>query len=487
MKIKNFSKIMAVVLIAIMMLSMVVSCTKKPPEELPEVSDSFYTHSEENPNIPSKNYEGYEFSFITQGGNSYNIGYLVSDGETGELIADAVYKRNSVLADKYNITFNHIVVSDVLSTVRSQVMSGGTEFDLIIDNTQRLATMAKEGLLLDLNTIDRFDMTKSYWDSNASEQLKIGDHLYFTNCDLNVQELAFVVFFNKQLIKDKNLTSPYEYMENNEWTLDNWAILAKAICDDVNGDGKFTETDRYSNLYEYHNGRMFLYGTGVRATTNGEDGVPKVTLFDTDKTVKVYEKCKEVFKDKASWCINDMSSDAHGYANKWNYARSLFCQDLYLFHYQGAGIIRQFADMESEFGIVPFPKYDSNQENYYAMYPYNCSMVAMPNTLEGEALERAADIIEDLNYYSSIDLKNAWFEKLLKRRYTQDVESEDNLEIVKNNRVYDIGIYYNFGNITSKLLDLDVRYANISSTYKRLQKTIDSDIKKIYKEFGMIS
>ena len=114
-------------------------------------------------------------------------------------------------------------------------------------------------------------------------------------------------------------------------------------------------------------------------------------------------------------------------------------------------------------------------------------MVAMPNTLQGEDLERAANIIEDLNYYSSIDLKDAWYEKLLKRRYTQDTESEENLELVKNNRVYDIGIYYNFGGIVNKLLDIDVRTSNISSTYKRVQKAINNDIKNVYKDFGLTS
>jgi hypothetical protein len=72
-------------------------------------------------------------------------------------------------------------------------------------------------------------MTKSYWDSNAAEQLKVGDKLYFTNCDLNVQEVAFVVYFNKALIEENSLTSPYEYMKNNQWTIDNWASLVMAV------------------------------------------------------------------------------------------------------------------------------------------------------------------------------------------------------------------------------------------------------------------
>ena len=193
-------------------------------------------------------------------------------------------------------------------------------------------------------------MSKPYWDANAASQLKIGEKLYFTNCDLNVQEVAFVVYFNKQMIEDEKLTSPYEYMDKNEWTLDNWANLVMAVSNDETGEGEMTELDKYGTLYENHNGRMFLYGTGVRLTTNDETGYPKVTLFDTDKAVTVYEKCKQVFKSASSWSIDDMpSSETHGYNDKFDYARSLFCQDLYLFHYEGTNIIHQFADMESEF------------------------------------------------------------------------------------------------------------------------------------------
>ena len=362
-------KLLALFLVTVTAVSLLVSCTNG--DEGPDGPDKSpledFVGTEEDPKIEAKDYGGYTFTFVCQpymDSNAYSVNYMVSDGETQNVLLDAVYRRNELLKEKYNINFEQMQVTDLLTTVRTQVMGGATEFDIIIGNCKRLATLARENLLLDLKTVDRFDMTKSYWDGNAAEQLMIGDKLYFTNCDLNVQEVAFVVYFNKQMIKDEELTSPYEFMDKNEWTIDNWASLVMAVSNDENGDGEMTELDKYGTLFERHNGRMFLFGTGVRATTNDETGYPKVTLFDTDKAVTVYEKCKQVFTSINTWSIEEMdSADTHGYNDKWDYARSLFCQDLYLFHYEGTNIIHQFADMESEFGVVPSPSLILTRKN----------------------------------------------------------------------------------------------------------------------------
>ena len=489
MKKSTLARLLSLLLVAVMAVSVLAACGGKGDNKGDGGKENIDFEGDPtiDPKIEAVDYDGYDFTFICQpylDGNAYSVNYMVSDGETQNVLLDAVYRRNELLKQKYNINFIQMQVTDILTTVRTQVMGGATEFDVIVSDCRRLSTLAKENLLLDLASVDRFDMTKPYWDQNAAEQLKVGEKLYFTNCDLNVQEVAFVVYFNKQMIIDETLTSPYEYMEKNEWTIDNWANLVMAVSNDENGDGEMTALDKYGTLYEVHNGRMFLYGTGVRATTNDATGYPKVTLFDSDKAVTVYEKCKQVFSSVSSWCINDMpSDDTHGFNDKYDYARSLFCQDLYLFHYEGTNIIQQFADMESEFGLVPFPKYDSAQEDYYSMYPYNCNMVAIPNV--NENLERTANIVEDLNYYSNLILKPAWYDQLLQRRYVRDDESEKSLDIILEGRVYDVGMYYNFGGICNEILDADVRTSNISTMYARMKKSIDAEIKATYRDFGL--
>ena len=311
----------------------------------------------------------------------------------------------------------------------------------------------------------------------------IGQKLYFANCALNIHSIGFCVYFNKQLVKDYKLTSPYELMENNEWTIDNWATMVKSISLDLNKDGKLTEEDLYGSLSEHHNTRMFLYASGVRATTNDENGYPIVTLMkDKDKVVNIYEKVQDVFNDQNySYCMDCSNVSYDGYNNKWDYLRYLFTQDHFLFHYQSNGAITQFADMESEFGVVPFPKYDKNQEKYQTIYPYNNALFALPSVISN--VERTSKIIEDMNYYSTLTIVPAWYDTLLARRYARDDESEASLKLLRENCVYDLGLYYDFGGIRSKVLDANMPKVNITRLFDSRKNYVETEIQDIYKDF----
>ncbi len=441
---------------------------------------------DDDPHIEAVDYGGYEFTFLTREGNDYNTRYIVAEeGQEEAPLPSALIRRNNILEEKYNITITQFRTSDLLSTARAQIMSGSTDFDVILASCSTLATMAKENLLYNLRDVPRFDLSKPYWDQNANSELLIGDKLYFTNNALNIHALGFVVFFNKKIVSDYGLESPYDLIENNEWTVDKWAEMVKSVSKDMNGDGRMTEIDQYGTLTENHNPRMFLYAFGIRATTNNENGYPEPTLMaDKDKTVTAYEKLKAVFSD-ANVCYNMTSSsvDPHGFPHKWDYLRSLFTQDLYMFHYTSDDCITQFADMESEFGVIPFPKYDSNQKDYLTMYQVNTNLFALPSVIED--VDRTGRIIEDMNFYSSTITLPTWFETLLTRRYTRDEESERYLRLLRDNCVYDIGLYYDFGSIRTSVLDVDITTANISRSYARVEKATKADIDKTYKSFEL--
>lgn len=483
---KKLKKSLAFLLAALMIMSMLVACGGVEDEKKIGDDDGLVTGTPEDPKLPKKDYGGYEFTFITQEGSSYNTEYLVSEGEDSEILDNAIIRRNNLLEEKYNVTVCQLNVSDIITEVRTQVMGGVTEFDVILAACSKLAVMAQENLLLNLLNVDTFNWDKSYWDSNSKDQLMIGDKLYFANCALNTHSIGFCVFFNKQMVENFKLTSPYEYMEKNEWTIDNWAKMVTSVSVDLDQDGKMTEWDQYGTLMEHHNPRMFLYASGLRATTNDETGYPRLTLMSNgDKTVTLYEKLKEVFANEAcSYCIACSSAkyDSSEYPHQFAYLRYLFTQDLYLFHYSNAEVIGEFADMESEFGVVPFPKYNQNQELYQTIYPYGNNLLALPSL--NEDLERTAVLLEDMNYISSFTVVPAWFDTLLTRRYARDDESEESLHLLRNNCVYDIGLYYDFGGLRVNVLDADPRYSNISRNYARFEKAINASIKGIYKNFG---
>ena len=485
---KNLKKILAFFLAALMIMSMLVACGGGDEEDIkkPIDDDGEVTGTPEDPKLPKKDYGGYKFTFITHESDSYNTEYLLSDGEDSEVLPNAIIRRNNLLEEKYNIEVCQLRVSDITTEVRAQVMGGATEFDVILASCTKLSTMAKENLLLNLLSVDTFDWDKSYWDSNSKDQLMIGDKLYFANCALNIHTIGFCVFFNKQLVENFKLTSPYEYMEKNEWTIDNWAKMVTSISVDLDQDGRMTEWDQYGTLMEHHNARMFLYASGLRATTNDEKGYPQITLMSNgDKTVNLYEKLKEVFTNQSCcYCMtcSPVTFDSSQYSHKFAYLRYLFTNDLYLFHYTSESAMSAFAEMESEFGVIPFPKYDQYQELYQTIYPVNNNLLAIPSL--NKDLERTAVLLEDMNYFSSFTVVPAWFDTLLTRRYARDDESEESLHILRNNCVYDIGLYYDFGGIRSNILDVDPGQSNISRNYAKFEKAINASIKNVYKTFG---
>jgi len=479
---KNILKrTLAFVLLAIMLLSVFTACEKKEEESK---GDQIEGSTDENPNIPGKDYGGHEFTFITNEGNSYNTRYLVADEDSGEVMGDAYTKRNSALEQKYNIKIVQKKVDGIVQEVRSAIMSGTVDFDAILASGPNLSTMANENLLYNLRDVERFDFTKSYWDRNAYEQLTMGDKLYYVNCAMNIHSLGWVMYFNKYLIEEYGLTSPYEMIENNTWTIDNWAELVKAVNKDLDGDGQMTVADRFGLLHSHSEGRMFSYAAGIRATTNDENGKPVVTLLD-DKTKleNIYTKLGALYSDtEHSICTECDHKEAHGWPHKWRYARYLFTQDYYLFVCADIASISNFTEMEHEFGILPFPKYDENQEVYMTQQPANYNLFALPSLIEDK--ERTFNIIEDMNYYSSFIVYPAWFEVLLTRRYARDDESEATLRMLKENRIYDAGMFYDFGGLRTKIMDMDLaKNSNVIRNYERYKKTIQMSIDATYDKF----
>ncbi|MBR6682654.1 MAG: hypothetical protein IKL40_06695, partial [Clostridia bacterium] len=142
----------------------------------------------------------------------------------------------------------------------------------------------------------------------------------------------------------------------------------------------------------------------------------------------------------------------------------------------------EYAQMEHEFGIVPLPKYDESQTEYKTQYPVMNNLFALPALVENE--ERTFNIIEDMNYHSSFLVYPTWFDVILTRRYARDDESEETLRMLNENRIYDVGMSFNFGNIRTQIMTMDIaKNANIIRNYERYKKQVQSAIDSTYQKY----
>ena len=78
--------------------------------------------------------------------------------------------------------------------------------------------------------------------------------------------------------------------------------------------------------------------------------------------------------------------------------------------------------------ILPTPKYDENQKEYYTHIASNGTALSIPNILPDE--ERTANIIEALGYYGQKYLTPAFNEVALVSKYSRDDESAEYLGII---------------------------------------------------------
>lgn len=161
-----------------------VSCSDSDSGDdiLPERS----TPSEENetaeprPVLPDKDYEGYEFVMQCAVRHPTIIpNYFTVESENGDVLNDAVYKRNLSAAEKYNVKITADTTGVSTAVARSAILAGDDHYDLMLGGTSVMGTLAFEKLLLDLNEMEFFNLDMPWWDTELNKGLTIANRLFF--------------------------------------------------------------------------------------------------------------------------------------------------------------------------------------------------------------------------------------------------------------------------------------------------------------------
>ena len=239
---------------------------------------------------------------------------------------------------------------------------------------------------MNIKDMPYIDLDKPWWDKNAANELSVKNKLYFTTGDIStaVKSGVYLVIFNKKLVKEFELGDPYEYVRNNTWTFDVYAQMVKSIYVDVNGDGVRDDEDIYGAITNSYDPFFFAIGFGERLTASDSNGIPQITIT----TDSIYDKVNKVwdlyYDPGVTRSVNDMKHTSD-FTNVYTYSRSLFANDKFLFNLGMPLIMNEFRDMESDFGLLPFPKYNEKQSRYYHTIDYTVVSLCIPITCDYRA------------------------------------------------------------------------------------------------------
>ena len=388
--------------------------------------------------LPDVDYNGKTYTILTTVHASYEYDAVE---ETGDVVNDAVFRRNQTVEDKLGIKFDFIIEpgqwgdrENFNALVKNSVMAADNAFDLVNGVVVIVLPMASDGLFIDANTLEYVNLTNPWWVQGMNDNLAIGGKLYgfIGDASLSLYKDLSVCYFNKKLLSDYSLDDPYELVRSGKWTVDNMMSMVAQVSNDLDGDGAITaEKDLLGLISCTVPNRAYQTSCEVKVIEYDDDKNPMIADL-AERDVDLYNKLYEVFA-KSENVYNNGNNEHQKYTGYFAEDRSLFMTTfLYATDY--------LRDMKSDFGIVPYPKRDENQENYHTQIGTSTSMFFVPKTTADPEL--TSMVCEALSYYSRKDVVPAYYEVALKEKYTRDEEVKEMLDIIRDSAQMDFAFAY---------------------------------------------
>lgn len=437
--------------------------------------------------LPEKDFAGYTFRMLIRNDAGW-IEDMYAEKLNGEIMNDAIYQRNAAVSERFNVSFTVIPSSNANyeNDGVKAILAGEDAYDIIVPHARASFDYALQKLLLDWNNdLPYVDLNKPWWDQTAKENLRINNKLFMMVGDISYKNLGATnaMLFNKNLFDSLGLEYPYQLVYDNKWTFDKFTEFAQRGTADINGDGKITFADDQIGYVtdEWIGPIQVLYSGNQRIVQKDENDLPYLSL-NTDLTVEIFNKFFAFIDGDAGHCAAWEGLDSSIASATGIYGRFINNQALFLdTNIRGTVFLR---NMDANFGIVPWPKFNETIDKYYANVDAGCNIIIVPITA-GDA-ERTSIILEALCAEGYKSVVPAYFGTALATKYARDEESAKMLDIVKAGRVYDLGYYDNTLGILNSIGEnmFSTKSRDFASLYAKNEKSANVQLQKIIKAYS---
>lgn len=447
------------------------------PETAPEEdADDFSEY------MPTGDFDGYEFCILKSPDISWCLDEVWADGITGEAYTDAIYNRNARIGDNLNIVVTQYE-GGVDVAIKSSVAAGDDAYAIAYPSLSSAASLGSQDLLVDLLKREEFHLDMPWWDSAATDYLTVAGRLFFAENEINIQydEATWVLYFNKDLVTRYTLDDPYELVRENEWTMDRMHDMMSAVAHDENGNGEMDAPEDYFG-FSTHSGSYvgMLSGAGESLVLpDGEGGY--VSNLASERMLLVAEKIGSILNDSVATVLPDRFKGAATSNNQW--AINTFYNGHSLFYGEVIGKFADLREMENDFGLIPFPKYETAQEFYTCEVLNSALGYVMPRSVADK--NRAAVITEALAIDSHGDFMNAYLDTTITGKSIRDEDSREMLQIIFEYRVYDLGDIFGWGGISGAYAGaVNAGSENFASSAKKIEKVFTKSMEKSLKAYA---
>ena len=399
--------------------------------------------------------------------------------QSGEVLDDAVFAQNLAVQEKLNCVIDFqdpgVAQGDCTKAISTLLLADDTTYDVYCATQWSGVKLIPQGLYMNIVDMPYISFDEPWWDVAYMQEMSMGQNQLYTlvgDCTIDRMRYLSCVYYNKLLYGNlyEDPDGLYQTVLDGNWTYDTLRTISETVYSDINGNSKIDEDDRIGARLCWNQDIMALqFCTGVPLTERDADNIPQI-VANSEKMIDVVSRLYTVaFETTGIIYGTKVETEENEIAvRQFSEDRSMF----YFGQLQSAEYLR---DMKTDYGVIPTPKLEEAQEQYYSYMFEVMRFMALPyNCQKSEAV---CAMLEEKAFEGYQNVSPIYYETVIKNKYTRDDVSSKMIDLVRDGMLTDIARIHmsSWGGISCLVRDTVFRSKkshDFASEYEKQSKKI---------------
>ena len=389
-----------------LLLPCTVSCANPTGNDnKPDYNNEYYDNSSREKtsgNLPD---------YLNLKGESVGVFYfqpaemdVVGETEMNDMVYTSIYERNQKVEAWLNMKFNFIPSdstfwNDLDEEVTNLVLMNDGSADVVIAYSNSIINQKIYYLFTDLNNTMYLEFNQPWWNLSEIKETSLDGRVYeFLYGDMLLSSITGcgAIFYNKRLFEEFNPGKGGDYLytlvQNKTWTMDQFYMISNKTYLDRNGNENRDNEDIYAfQLFRHAEPiHYFANSAGIKYYERLKNGYPKITI-NSPKAVEFTELLhKIIFENNGAdlYYPNQIGKELE-HPHDFQDGRILFSLNTL-----GFALGEETRAMDDDYGIIPYPLWNENQEEYITLIANGAALACVPTTVtNGGNFDRLDNVI----------------------------------------------------------------------------------------------
>ncbi len=426
-------------------------------------------------NLPDVSFGGEDFTVVTPEtylSVNYNL-EIVAEDITGDACNDAIYNRNLAVENRFDVKIHGQEDSAPYNTVVTAANSGLTEYDVVSLWDYLAYVPISNKAVVNWKEVPNIDLSQP-WYSESNENATINDRLYAIYSDLSTSSLTltYSIFFNVEIMENYGYSSSdlYSMVKDGTWTFDKFSSIVSSMYEDKNGNGTKDSEDFFGFGY-YINNPADVWQAAFDQPMLNIDGDEITPAIMCDKSISIMDALTDFHQNNDGYF---RYTDGNA-AEETYFSNDLLAMAPLRFN----AAFTSLRDMESQYSMLPYPKWDEAQTNYYTSADDKFSVFVIPLSCY-DNIEKIGTIFEAMSAESYKTVYPEYYDTALKGKYSSEAETAEMVDIIVSGRNFDFSFQFGesyFANICYMFRGMLQSETNdLASRYKTKEKVLEKQI-----------